>query len=777
MRNIVRLILFAFFILSADLTSAQIAVDSSKTSLINVNTLDSVLPRKSDKLGEPIKTNIITDSSLLVKRNESIKKTQATLKNSFKKIIETGQISLGCDYGFLPYTLNQSVPNSAVSTEGQIGLNLLNIPIDISYFYTTQKNLIGLNNYFRVSYNADRYKNNLNSKLNGNVSAYKDQLSTLTKKRQNLLQRMSYADYLSSVSPERWPIDSSDFNNNITNVDTIKKLERDSINIKSNSESNQIKPDSTKNKSNYPTDSIYDKVSYYKHKSDSVRNLYDSYEKDYNATNDSIEVIQSRIKELESHLNGSGNYNGYLGKLPFYTKAQSIISGIKKFEIGLCYPNYSSFLVNNIPVRGINFEYSKSTTYLAFTYGTTVSTVLFGRNNIEGFLQNVRNTYNYFDFNNVTAGRKIVAAKIGYGSKEGTHVFIGLLVGKGRSSYLPINGTEYNFSTKESNVVLEADIRYKFNKSTLLDINIGKSSIQGEDLSYDVIRNSFNEIFSNYRSNAILTKIQTYIKPTKSNLTFSVRIVDPFFKSYGLGFLRSDNIRYECKLDQFISKRIRYVGSFRYEEDNLLNVLNYKNKFYSIGNTLSIKLNRRLMLRGTYTPIYRNILGQGYNNVINNHIATGVVTFNPRIKKGYSQMNFIYNYYLIETDSTNIDFQNFAFSNQLNFNSGFRTGASFTWFKNTETDSINNNVLLTVIDIGYQFVSGSSVLIGGKAAFKSERDFYPGFLVKVNVKLLKGFFWETQFEKFVIGDLFNGYDLENLKKFPYYCSTRLVLNF
>lgn len=777
MGNIVKHILFALFILSVDLISAQVSVDSSQSSLINVNSLDTVIPAgKFDKLSGVIKTNFTTDSTLLAKGNDNYKELRKSFTNSFKKIVETGQISLGYDYGFLPYTLSQSVPSNAINTEGLIALNLFNIPIDISYFYTSQKNLIGLNNYFRVSYNADRYKNNLKSNLNSNVSKYKGQLSTLTNKRQNLLQRMAYTDYLSSISPEKWPSDSLDLNSSNVNADTIKNIKHDTLNLKS-IDANQAKIDSVEKNNNYENAGISDKASYYKHKTDSVKSLYESYEKEYNSTSDSINVIQSRIKELESHLNGSETYNSYLGKLPFYTKAQSILSGIKKFEIGLCYPNYSSFLVNNIPVRGINIEYSKSNSYLAFTYGTTVSSVLFGRNNLEGFLQNVRNSYNYFDFNNVTAGRKIIAAKLGYGTKEGTHVFLGILLGKGRSSYLPINGTEYNFSTKESNVVIEADIRYKIKKSTTLDIILGKSSIQAEDLSYEIIKKSFDEVFSSFRSNAILTKLQTYINPSKSNLTFSVRIVDPFFKSYGLGFLRSDNIRYEFKLDQFISKRIRYVGSFRYEEDNLLNVLNYKNKFYSFGNTVSVKLNRRFMLRGTYTPIYRNIFSPGYKNEINNHIATGVITYNPRVKKGNSQLNFIYNYYLIETDSSNIDFQNFAFTYQVNFNSGFRTGASFSWFKNTETDSINNSVLLSVMDIGYQFVSGSSVVIGGKAAFKSEKDIYPGFLAKVNLKLFKGFFWETQFEKFVIGDLFNGYDLENLKKFPYYCSTRLVLNF
>jgi len=763
LKTFFRNIFFVSFIWFVEISSAQIKHDSVSIG-VQSQKLKGLLDTVSERNGA---LSLLKDS-LSFKSSEVIKK--GTLRTNFRRIVETAQISIGYDYGFLPYTLNQSVPGNAFVTEGQIGINILNLPVDVSYFYTTQKNLIGLNNYFRISFNADRYKNNLNSKLNSNVLNYKNQLSNLSGRNQSLLQKMAYADYLSSVSPENWPVDSLDKLNSNIKVDTAGA---DTLNPKQNYNPKSIKGDTLINVNS----TAPDKALIYKNKSDSIRKLYSTYENEYRQTNDSIKQIQSKINEIESHINGSNPAESYLSKLPFYNKTQNIISGIKRFEIGLCYPNHSTFLANNIPVRGVNLEYSKGHSYFAFTYGTTVSSVLFGKNNLEGFLQNVRNTYNYFDFNNVSAGRKIVAAKLGYGTKESSHAFIGILVGKGKASYLPINGTEYDFTTKESNVVIEADLRYKFKRGAIFDFVVGKSSIQGEDLSYNVIKTSFNEIFSNYRSNAVLARLQTNIKATKSSLTLSFRFIDPFFKSYGLGFLRSDNIRYEIKLDQFISKRIKYIGAFRYEEDNLLNILNYKNKFYSLANTLSLKINRRFMLRGTYTPIYRSIYGAGVNYSIKNHITTGVATFNPRMRKANSQLNLIYNYYLIETDSTDINFQNFALTYQINYKSGFKTGTNFSWFRNAATDSLNNNVLLAVVDVGYQFVKGSSILIGAKAAIKTQNEIHPGFIAKVNIKLFKGFFWETHFEKFVIGDLFNGYDLENLKKFPYYCSTRLVLNF
>ena len=100
-----------------------------------------------------------------------------------------------------------------------------------------------------------------------------------------------------------------------------------------------------------------------------------------------------------------------------------------------------------------------------------------------------------------------------------------------------------------------------------------------------------------------------------------------------------------------------------------------------------------------------------------------------------------------------------------------------SWFKNNLKDSTSNDVFLGVLDVGYQFKNGSSLSVAGKSAYKLNKEFYPGFIVKSSIKLYKSFFWEAQIEKFIVGDLFNGYDLDNLKKFPYYCNTKIILNF
>lgn len=695
------------------------------------------------------------------------------LKKTVSKFIPKGTVSLGYDYGFLPYTVNMRSPASAIRTEGLIETDVLGIPLDVTFFYSTQKNLVGLNNYYRISYNADRYKNKLDNKLNTDLETYQKKLQGLHSNKQLMMQKMAYADYLASINPNKWPIDNSKPELQDLDQDLPSLQEKAIIDT---SEVRRSAADSLKqNKYISKEDSIVRQARLYKSKKDSVLRAYDNYKNKYDQLTDSIKYVQSKIDELDAMINGKElppSHGSYLNKV------QQFYRGIKRLDVGLCYPAYSTFLTNNTAVRGINFEYQKSDLFFAFTYGTTVSTLLYSNRSVDGFLRGVRNSYNYFDITNLSAGRKILSAKFGVGTKEKDHFFAGFLIGKGFNDYSRAdNPSDIASRLVESNLVIEADAQKKLGANTVLNLIIGKSSLQDGDLNMTLLKQAANELFSGFRSYAALVKLKTAIRTTKSSLSFSVRWVDPFFSSFGLGFLRSDNMRYEIKLEQPIIKSLRYTVAARYEEDNLLKLLNYKNTFYSINNSLTYRVKKGLMVRLGYTPLVRNLNGDNYHFKTRNSIITGIVTFTPKSKLVKTQFNFLYNYYLVNTDSTPVHFQNFTYFHQISFKSGFKTGLNLSWFKNNLKDTTGNNLFMAVLDAGYQFKSGSSLSVAGKCAYKINGAAYPGFIFKAAIKLSSHLYWENQAEKFIVGDLFNGYDLENLKRFPYCFTTKLILNF
>lgn len=735
-----------------------------------INPADSLnmvkLPVKDSTLPNLKKDTVIPENIVANKKH---------VAQNLRKLIPHGTISVGYDYGFLPYTVNSQAPTSAVKVEGLVETDVFNLPFDVSFFYTTQKNLIGLSNYFRISYNADRYKEKLNSQMGGKLDACKNNLNLLNNKKQQLMQKMAYADYLSSISPDKWPIDTT------KKLPALNKLNLDTTGIGLSPVKTDTSglagtiTDTLKTRNTYSkADSLRKKALVYKTKVDSVAKLYETYKSKYALLSDSIKKVQNKIDQLETLNQSSAPYSQ---KSPYLNKVQNFLSGVKKMEVGLCYPAYSTFLTNNVPVRGINFEYQKNNRFFAFTYGTTVSTLLYSSKNVEGFLQNVRNSYNYFDVNNLSSGRKILSAKFGFGEKDGDHFFAGFLVGKSASTYFAPSPELPTPASIQSNLVLEADVRKKISRKTYLDIVLGKSSLQDADLNLNSLRSSAKELFSSYRSYAMLVKLKTSIRTTKSTLNFSVRWIDPFFNSFGVGFIRSDNMRYEAKLDQPLGKLFKYTVALRYEEDNLLRLLNYKNTFYSINNTLSYRIKKGLTLRLGYTPLIRTLRGDNYRSTNKNSIVTGILTFTPRSKNIQKQFSLLYNSYRVNTDSTPLNFQNFAYYHQFSFKGGFKTGLNISWFKNNLHDSTGNDIFLAVLDCGYQFKNGSSFSVAGKSAYKKSGQLYPGFIVKSTLKLTGFLFWDNQVEKFIVGDLFNGYDLEMLKKFPYCYTTKLTLNF
>lgn len=141
------------------------------------------------------------------------------------------------------------------------------------------------------------------------------------------------------------------------------------------------------------------------------------------------------------------------------------------------------------------------------------------------------------------------------------------------------------------------------------------------------------------------------------------------------------------------------------------------------------------------------------------------------------QFNLLYSKYIISGDSAKVNFENLTYTHQVVLKSGFKTDLNVSWFKNNLRDTTGNDTYLSVLDIGYSAKNNSSFVAGAKMAYKKGITPQYGFVVKATVKLYKGLFWDAEMEKIIIGDYYNSFMLEKITKFPYYCNTRLVLNF
>ena len=712
--------------------------------------------------------NILNTQKNKITGNLGIKETLDPLKNGGdltkhksipdllkKQLTENikGSVSVGYEYGILPYVSPDRYPAGAFRSEGRLSAIVFSLPVEISYRYTTIKSVIGINNYFRINYDASRYKEELDKKLAIKEQLKKTQLDQLHLNMQDIAMKMEYMKTLSNISIPEFSL-----------PDTSLDLGKLSADLPMGIDSSKAL-------------SLLKKKGEYLEKKDSLMQLSNAYKAKYNDYKAKYDSLSGMIEKVKNGVDDIKNFDPKqkTPPLPFKEKLQEILKSIKKFEIGLCNPSYSLFLVSNAPLKGINMEYATKDHFFALTYGTTLNTILYNSNTLQGKLQGVKNLYNFFDYGNLSNGRKILAIKGGLGQKEDTHLFLGLLLGRGKMDYLTV--TDPKYGKKESNLVVEIDTRYKISENLSVDAIFGKSSLQSEDISLEQIKRSFQEIFSNYRSNACQARVNYDIHKTKTKIQLTGRYVDPYFKSFGVAFLRSDNMRYELKADQTITRNIKYSVAYRKEEDNLLGLLNYKNTFTTITNSLSVRFKKGITLRLNYAPLLRTLKNGNETIKDYNSISTAVLSYVPKMKDVQANYNMLYSKYRITSDSGNIHFDNLTYSHQFQFKSGFKTGMNASWFENISKDTLNNNTYLGVVDMGYTTTEQTSFTIGGKVAYKPGNSTEFGFIAKATVKVYKSLFWETEAEKILTGDYYSSLIDSKINRFPYYVSGKLIINF
>lgn len=699
-----------------------------------------------------------------------------------KKIISPslktkGSIALGYEYGILPYAMNAKVPSGNYKTEGEMEFSAFNFPLKLNFYYSDVRYNTGLSNHFSIKYDIEAYKQEMLKKIAAQQDALKKNLTDMQSKDQLLQQKLLYMENLKQgMNLENLPGNSGnlslDHNKYIPKTDFPKMTLPDSI-------PSINKPGFQPPSINTPsTDSLQNQLSSKgKSKKDSAITAakgkipMDSVNSQINSYKKQISEIQSTVKETNEKIEKLKEAaKNPLGNKLFSSKRDKVLSGIKKFEFGLCYPSYSTFLISNMPVKGINVQYEKDDWLLAFTYGTTVNNLLFSPAPMQNALENMRNLYNFFDFNKVEAGRKVAAIKTGWGQKEKTHFYVGFLYGLGYDSYIKSQENSSNrIYGRERNTVIEVDAKYALNPKHSFDFIYGKSSIK--DLSFPVeeYKNTLQELTYGFRSNAAIFRYNGFFTKTKTKLTLSTRLIDPFFRSFGLAYMRSDNLRYELKAEQPIKKNLKYTVSLRYDEDNLLNLYQYKTKLYTWGNNLQWKMNKRTTLRVAYNPVLQDIKTGETTLKNKNSITNVVITYIPKARKISMQNTAIYSYYNLTTDSQQIHFQNVTYTQQIQFRNGFRSGITSSWYKNDLSDSLSNNTIINVLEGGYQFKNGSSVSVAGKAALYKMKDLQGGFSVKGSFKLYKNIMMELQADRIIMGEFYNVYNLEqNIKDFPYY---------
>jgi hypothetical protein len=690
--------------------------------------------------------------------NEFVQK-DSTIKK--EKLIQTkGNIGLGYDYGVLPFVVANPNSPGYFKTEGQVQVTVKSLPFNSQFYYSSLKNISGLNNYFRVSFDAEQFKQNYLKSIDTKKGSIKTKINELYKAKQYATKQLqNYQHKLNTYKP----------NDNFDSIPNLLEFQlKDSIsyNVPSleipDSVSKDFLPDSLPTKPELPqlsVDSLYANIDHY---------------------NSLLDKINSKISELENTLELAKNTSISPAVIFPENKFLNALMAVKKMDLGLCYPSHSTFLVNGIAIKGINLELERKNYFFAFTYGKTINNLLYSNNLVQNNLQNAQNLFNFFDFNNVTGGRRITALKIGLGAKEANHFHIGLANGIGQTSYF--NSSDSASITTQSGIeknwVMELDGKLLIKKSIIIDATYGKSALQSSTISDPDQFESSNKLFNwNDRSNAALLKLTSRIVKTGTKLTATARLIDPFFRSFGVGFIRSDNFRYEFKAEQDISKKLKINASYRREQDNLLNLFYTQNTLQTFGAGLSYKPNRSINFRAGYNPVLQQINIEGEENAMHNNsnISFVVLNYTPQLDKIKLSFTALFNYYNISNSNANSNFSNLCLISNSTIKKTQHT-LSFNAFYTNASDSLTGNTLLAAYELKIPASKKINTSITAKWADNTFAGNQWGYALKINYNIHKNISWELSGEKLIYGDFYNSIGLNRINNFPYYCYTKLLIH-
>lgn len=777
-------------------------IDSTRIAKISKDTLEHLVKQSFIKSKE--KLNIKKDSSSAFKNKVDSLKIKATKTLKIKKsdFKLNGLISNQFDYGTVPYYLpNTITPSNIFKSQGDIKISVKNLPLIFSYFYTNPPGLFGIHNYYTLRFDQETYQQNIQNECVAKKAVYQEKLKEAQKQKQEYTQKLAFCESMQGYTNTSIPNTATNFNkdsvlgntnssnkslenkeygylNNPKSDSTLLELSKNIGMSKADSLKykygflNNIKPDSTLLKSsNNISMSKADSLKY-------NENIYiDSLLSKFNAdTNyqkmkvykENIELYEKQIKEYKQAIKFLDSGQIEATENPYLSKTKNFLSNLKKFEIGLCYPNYSTFLINNLTLKGINIGYETKNYFINASYGKTVNNLLSTQTN-NNIINSFQNYSNFFDLSKNQDSRKILAGKIGLGNMAKSYLGFGALYGVGNQSYYQ------STNIQEKNIVCEVDGKITY-KGYVLYASFAKSFLNQINSSENA------NLLSKNRNNAVQLRFTGVIPYLKTKFSLGYRLVDPFFKSYGVGFIRTDNIRYEAKLEQNISSKLKFGINYRHDEDNILKRYGFKSNLHFLSMSTRIKLfKKRFDIQFIYTPIVQKIenLNTHFTTKNKSDMKNVVLAYTPKFKRLTTTFTGIYNQYTLYDSIASRNMENINISILSIFKNSLKLAVSSSYFDSNVSDSIATpKTILNSFETGYTYKKNiyTSLIFKYSYNLSSYNNQY-GAALNVNFPLSKYFFVELHAEKLIVGDFYNSLNFDNLNKFPYYYYLKLNFKF
>ncbi len=695
---------------------------------------------------------------------DGLKSKYSKNKKEFKTVVIKGSLSNQFDYGAIPYYMaSSSLPAGLFKSNGDFKIKLGKIPLKADYFYANPKSISGLTNYYTIGFDVEEFQKMRNSGYLEKSRKMRDKVDSLEYEKQKLNQKLSLIQMLKS-NQEKYRMDKNSLPQypNVSQIqpnaisdfptDSLKFLKIDTLNIPLNdSLRKQLIPEDSLRSPYAGIDTSAAQIRNLQKQVGEIERLSTLYKKQINI----VEFPESDVSP---------------GSAFPQTGFSKLLEGFKKLEVGMCYPNYSTFMINQMAIKGVNTKYSTKNLFVNASYGKSVINYSV-QSTANPLLNQIQGLSTFFDWNKNPDEKNIGSAKIGFGKENGTYLGIGGLFGKGTTS-------PYSTEIKK-NYVFELDGRWIY-KFVNFEGAVAKSYIV-ENTKINSESESFATKQPTNWSKSYQCKLFGVLPKVNTKFSFLYRVVEPYFKSFGVGFMRSDVLRWESKLEQPLGKLVKVGFNYRRDEDNLKKLHSYKTVLENFTYSFKLKLFKRKMdIVLNYTEIVQNtkdiLLDQHFG--IKSNIKTAVITYTYKRKKLISTNTLMANVYTLKNEHQQNQLQNYSL-NSFNQYKKWQLNSLNAYNQSNIKDSLNyTNAINNMLEIGYQISDKMKMIAGGKHAFQTTiKTSQFGYSASLSYVLHKLSSIELKIEKLVIGDFVNTLNYSSIQQFPYYGYLKITSSF
>lgn len=677
-------------------------------------------------------------------------------------------LSLGYEYGLLRGYIDPEAtdPLQVFNVRGDVAVAVKNIPLLVSFNYSTWQNPLGVNNFFRITLDHSRFSN-LNTDLKNQGQAfYDEQLKQVQSNRTDVLKKMNFGEVLM----QKYKREMDQRKKEMLNYEReLKKLElQEKANGYAGAQADSLGIDSKR-------DSLMQKYNQAKAHADKALMVYDSIQSVYSKAQEFLGYYNGLRSDLsnqkEEYINkfntAKDQYSVENGQNMLNDKKKGLgIENIRNFELGLSYPKLSGLGTGGVPVQGLNLELEKNGWYYAICAGIMQNNLMMTTDATYNKFFNTQNLMNQFDFRNIRERSLITQVKFGRGTVESTHAHISV-------SYLS-NALSSQFNQEQENMVpsmgIELDLKYvpKNNDNISFELIYGKSS------RYETVESSggvLSSLFSNDRTHAALARVTQRFEKLKTQMITSVRWIDPFADTRSYGVVQPNHMRIETRTIHNVSRNFRFGLNYRQDRGNIALPSDSTSQLHVGGFFVDAVVGEHLTFFGSANYVnFEQRTTQGAMNQVNYMLNGGIAA---SYKIFDTEHNLLINYgdNLITDTSSTGTFRTLNIQKSTKLRKG-KNAFLLGYFFINDPALFESSSYIVGDEFSWNFKKMK--LTGGlKVAYNEELDWTWGGKIELTYQVAQFAELFIGAEKLILGDFFNNYNRTLYDTFPFAFTTRI----